>query len=161
MDELIEQGATINDGLNEQHGEYSATFFDFPVNVFFSRRIGLVEGQPQPIVGGGKLTGQAGPFDTGALYVRTAETDSQNAEDFLVGRVRRRILQQAVRENDGIPSRRSSRQRSSRRRCWCFRRPASLDEAPDEKGGPANEVHARQSKENERQEEHAPPACAS
>jgi hypothetical protein len=72
-----------------------ATFFDFPVNVFFSRRIGLVEGQPQPIVGGGKLTGQAGPFDTGGLYVRTAETDSQNAEDFLVGRVRRRILQQS------------------------------------------------------------------
>jgi hypothetical protein len=72
-----------------------ATFFDFPVNVFFSRRIGLVNGQPQPIVGGGKLTGQAGRFDTGALYVRTAETDVQNAEDFLVGRARRRVLQQS------------------------------------------------------------------
>ena len=72
-----------------------ATFFDFPISVFFSRRIGLVEGQPQPIVGGGKLTGQAGRFDTGALYVRTADTDIQNAEDFLVSRVRRRILQQS------------------------------------------------------------------
>lgn len=72
-----------------------ATFFDFPLNVFFSRRIGLVNGQPQPIVGGGKLTGQAGRFDTGALYVRTADTDVQNAEDFLVSRVRRRIFQQS------------------------------------------------------------------
>jgi hypothetical protein len=72
-----------------------ATFFDFPTSVFFSRRIGLVEGQPQPIVGGGKLTGQAGAFDTGALYVRTADTDVQPAEDFLVGRVRRRLLQQS------------------------------------------------------------------
>jgi hypothetical protein len=72
-----------------------ATFFDFPIEAFFSRRIGLVDGQPQPIVGGGKLTGQAGQFDTGALYVRTAETDIGSAEDFLVGRVRRRMLQQS------------------------------------------------------------------
>ena len=72
-----------------------ATFFDFPIEAFFSRRIGLVDGQPQPIVGGGKLTGQAGRFDTGALYVRTAETDIASAEDFLVGRVRRRMLQQS------------------------------------------------------------------
>jgi hypothetical protein len=72
-----------------------ATFFDFPIQAFFSRRIGLVNGQPQPIVGGGKLTGQAGRFDTGALYVRTAETDIASAEDFLVGRVRRRMLQQS------------------------------------------------------------------
>jgi hypothetical protein len=72
-----------------------ATFFDFPLSVFFSRRIGLVDGRPQPIVGGGKLTGQAGRYDTGALYVRTADTDVQNAEDFLVGRVRRRIFQQS------------------------------------------------------------------
>ena len=72
-----------------------ATFFDFPIQAFFSRRIGLVNGQPQPIIGGGKLTGQAGRFDTGALYVRTAETDDASGEDFLVGRVRRRVLQQS------------------------------------------------------------------
>jgi hypothetical protein len=72
-----------------------ATFFDFPITAFFSRRIGLVDGQPQPIIGGGKLTGQAGPFDTGALYVRTAETDNAFGEDFLVGRVRRRLFQQS------------------------------------------------------------------
>ena len=72
-----------------------ATFFDLPQNAFFSRRIGLVAGIPQPIVGGGKLTGQAGRNDLGALYVRTAETSDAPSEDFLVGRWRRRILQQS------------------------------------------------------------------
>jgi len=74
-----------------------ATFFDFPVTAFFSRRIGLVNGQPQSIVGGGKMTGQAGRNDIGALYVRTGEDDDLQApaEDFLVGRWRRRVLQQS------------------------------------------------------------------
>ena len=71
------------------------TFFDLPFNSFFSRRIGLVNGQPQPIVGGGKLNGQAGKNDIGALYVRTAEQDGSAGESFLVGRWRRRILRQS------------------------------------------------------------------
>jgi len=72
-----------------------ATFFDLPFNAFFSRRIGLVDGQPQPIVGGGKLNGQAGKNDLGALYVRTAGQDQAPGESFLVGRWRRRVLQQS------------------------------------------------------------------
>lgn len=72
-----------------------ATFFDLPFNAFFSRRIGLVDGQPQPIVGGGKLNGQAGRNDLGALYVRTAAQDQSPGESFLVGRWRRRMLQQS------------------------------------------------------------------
>ncbi|MEZ5285923.1 MAG: DUF5916 domain-containing protein [Vicinamibacterales bacterium] len=76
-----------------------ATFFDFPNNVFFSRRIGLVDGNPQRIIGGGKLTGQAGSNDLGALYVRTDQESSDDGtlfgEDFLVGRWRHRILQQS------------------------------------------------------------------
>ena len=72
-----------------------ATYFDFPFDSFFSRRIGLIEGQPQPIVGGGKLTGQAGKNDIGALYVRTNEEEIVPGESFLVGRWRRRMLQQS------------------------------------------------------------------
>ncbi|MCC7243239.1 MAG: carbohydrate binding family 9 domain-containing protein [Acidobacteria bacterium] len=72
-----------------------STFFDFPNNVFFSRQIGLVEGNPQRILGGGKLTGQVGSNDLGALYVRTAEDEGALGEDFLVGRWRRRVLQQS------------------------------------------------------------------
>jgi len=72
-----------------------ATFFDLPFNAFFSRRIGLVSGLPRPIIGGGKLNGQAGRNDIGALYVRTAEDDGAAGESFLVGRWRRRVLRQS------------------------------------------------------------------
>jgi Domain of unknown function (DUF5916) len=72
-----------------------ATYFDFPFDSFFSRRIGLVEGLPQPIGGGGKLTGQVGRNDIGALYVRTNAEDLVPGESFLVGRWRRRVLQQS------------------------------------------------------------------
>ena len=73
-----------------------ATFFDFPVPAFFSRRIGLdMNGQPQRIIGGGKMTGQAGRTDVGALFVSTADDEGAPGENFLVGRVRRRILQQS------------------------------------------------------------------
>ncbi|MGE0816850.1 MAG: DUF5916 domain-containing protein [Vicinamibacterales bacterium] len=73
-----------------------ATFFDFANRAFFSRRIGLdSQGQPQRIDIGGKVTGQAGAQDVGALYVRTAEDHDVRGEDFLVLRTRRRILQQS------------------------------------------------------------------
>jgi hypothetical protein len=92
-----------------------ATFFDFYEPAFFSRRIGLANGQPQRIVGGAKLTGQAGPFDVGALYVRTGEDEGALGEDFTVLRVRRRVLRQsfiggiytgrATRGQSAIPTR--------------------------------------------------------
>jgi hypothetical protein len=73
-----------------------ATFFDFYTPVFFSRRVGLdANGEPQRIVGGSKLTGQAGPFDVGALYVRTGEDHGALGEDFAALRVRRRVLRQS------------------------------------------------------------------
>jgi len=72
-----------------------ATFFDFPNNAFFSRRIGLTGGQPQRIIGGAKITGQAGRQDVGLLYVRTGEDQGAIGENFLVARVRRRTLQQS------------------------------------------------------------------
>jgi hypothetical protein len=73
-----------------------ATFFNFYVPAFFSRRIGLdSNGQPQRIVGGTKLTGQAGRFDVGGLYVRTGEDNGALGEDFVALRVRRRVLRQS------------------------------------------------------------------
>lgn len=93
-----------------------ATFFDFYVPAFFSRRIGLdANGQPQRIVGGTKLTGQAGKFDIGGLYVRTGEDNGAPGEDFATVRVRRRILRQsfiggiytgrATRDQSAVPTR--------------------------------------------------------
>ena len=83
---------------------------------FFSRRIGLdANGQPQRIVGGTKLTGQAGRFDIGGLYVRTGEDNGALGEDFAAVRVRRRILRQsfiggiytgrATRDQSAVPTR--------------------------------------------------------
>ena len=62
---------------------------------FFSRRIGLTEGRPQPIDFGTKLAGQAGPWDIGLLQVRTRETTDAPGEDFAAIRVRRRMLRQS------------------------------------------------------------------
>ena len=55
-----------------------ANFFEFPggdESPFFSRRIGLNAGEPQPIVYGGKLIGQAGRQDIGFLQVSTSEEE--------------------------------------------------------------------------------------
>lgn len=100
-----------------------ATFFDFYVPAFFSRRIGLdADGHPQRIIGGAKLTGQAGKFDVGTLYVRTGTEDGVDGtedavlgEDFLAVRLRRRILRQsyiggiytgrATRDQSAVPTR--------------------------------------------------------
>lgn len=77
------------------------TFFDFarePGNAiipFFSRRIGLVDGQPQRIDYGAKVTGQMGANDIGLIHVRTASSDQVIGEDFTVVRTKRRFLQQS------------------------------------------------------------------
>ncbi|MGH9219894.1 MAG: DUF5916 domain-containing protein [Vicinamibacterales bacterium] len=78
-----------------------ANFFEFPggnESPFFSRRIGLTAGEPQPIVYGARLTGQAGRQDIGFLQVRTSDHEVDfgdvalrlKAEDFTVARVKRR-----------------------------------------------------------------------
>ncbi len=95
-----------------------ATFFDFPNTAFFSRRIGLANGQPQRIIGGTKVTGQAGRYDVGALYVRTGEDGPALGEDFLVARLRRRLFRQsyvggiytsrATRDQATVPTRQTA-----------------------------------------------------
>jgi hypothetical protein len=82
-----------------------ATFFDFAsdsiggpqIQPFFSRRIGLsADATPQKIDFGTKFTGQMGGNDVGMLQVRTGGEDGEFIpEDFLVGRIKRRLLQQS------------------------------------------------------------------
>ncbi|RMG52277.1 MAG: hypothetical protein D6723_09070 [Acidobacteria bacterium] len=62
---------------------------------FFSRRIGLLRGQEVPISVGTKLTGKAGRYDIGALWVRTRATDAVTAKNFFVARVKRNIFTQS------------------------------------------------------------------
>lgn len=61
--------------------------------LFFSRRIGLrSDGTPLPILGGGRLSGTAGPFEIGLLNMQTQESGEAPSENFGVARLRVRPL---------------------------------------------------------------------
>src|SRR5262249_26996687 len=62
---------------------------------FFSRQIGLLNGEEVPIDVGAKLTGKIGRTDLGMLAVRTRDFSGVPDRNFLVARVRRNILQQS------------------------------------------------------------------
>jgi hypothetical protein len=65
--------------------------------LFFSRRIGLQEGRPVPILGGGRLTGKLGPFDIGVLDIQTEELSEVGAEptNFAALRLRADVLRRS------------------------------------------------------------------
>ncbi len=63
---------------------------------YFSRRIGLRDGEAVPIDFGARLGGQAGAYELGFLQVRTAATDAFGHEDFTVARVKRAILERST-----------------------------------------------------------------
>ncbi len=65
--------------------------------LFYSRRIGLSNGQPVPILGGARLLGRGGGFQVGALQMRTADAPLAGAEatDFSVIRVNRDVLRRS------------------------------------------------------------------
>ncbi len=64
--------------------------------LFFSRRIGLQDGQTVPIRAGGRLTGKAGPYSIGVLNVQTEQTGRAAATNFSVARVKRDILRRSA-----------------------------------------------------------------
>ncbi len=67
--------------------------------LFYSRRIGLQEGETIPMRYGARLTGKAGPYSIGFLDARTAERDLEEGHayptNFLVARVKRDILRRS------------------------------------------------------------------
>jgi len=64
-------------------------------NPYFSRRIGLLDGEPIPIQYGARLTGQSGRYDVAFLQVRTGRTDLVAPEDFTVARLKRNFFAQS------------------------------------------------------------------
>jgi len=68
------------------------TYRTGPDRLFYSRRIGLDDGRPIPLLGGAKLTGRVGAWDLGLIDVQTAGDREQPTENVGVARVRRRIL---------------------------------------------------------------------
>jgi hypothetical protein len=75
---------------------YSARTATVPI-MFFSRRVGLTNGQSVPVVAGGRVTGKAGAFDVGGLVITTDEKPSAGAAQttFSATRVRRNILRRS------------------------------------------------------------------
>ncbi len=69
--------------------------FDFSfgrTKLFYSRRIGLSEGNPIPIIGGARLTGRIGALDVGVLNIQTQSFEGVEAENFGVIRLKKQIL---------------------------------------------------------------------
>ncbi len=83
---FIEGGGAMRAGINMLH------FGPPPLELFYSRRIGLAGGAPQSILGGGKLTGKAAGMDVGFLSTRTRSIEGIEGETFTVGRVRKEVL---------------------------------------------------------------------
>ena len=66
--------------------------------LFYSRRIGLQDGQVVPILGGGRVTGKIGQFDVGALSIQTDDELVSGAEstNFTVVRVKRDVFRRSA-----------------------------------------------------------------
>ena len=66
------------------------------LNIFYSRRIGLVDGQQVPIIGGGRLTGRIGDYALGVLNIATEPEPLANrtlgGANFTAIRVKRNVL---------------------------------------------------------------------
>jgi len=62
------------------------------VLLFHSRRIGLASGTPIPILGGVRLSGQAGKNSIGLLNIQTRSEAALAATNFTVARYRRNVL---------------------------------------------------------------------
>lgn len=69
---------------------------DVPI-MFFSRRIGLSNGQSVPVVAGGRITGRVGAYTLGVMNIETGDKASAGAvaTNFTAARVKRDILRRS------------------------------------------------------------------
>jgi hypothetical protein len=78
--------------------ERSSVFtFDFErgSSLFYSRQIGLHEGEQVPIFGGARVTGMAGRWDIGFLDMQTQAIENLPSENFGILRLRRQVLNES------------------------------------------------------------------
>ena len=69
--------------------------------IFYSRRIGLIDGAEVSILGGGKVTGRVGPYTLGLLNIQTEDSKALDGRTFSGGnytviRAKRNILRQST-----------------------------------------------------------------
>ena len=79
----------------ENAGLFSAgenTYYGPDIEMFFSRRIGIVSGSRVPILGGGRLTGDLGGFKLGILNMRTGSVKNvSDGDDYGVFRLKKEL----------------------------------------------------------------------
>jgi hypothetical protein len=96
-------------GFGDVPNERSATTRSEDTQLFYTRRIGLSrDGQPLPLLGGGRLSGRSGPWSIGLLSIYQDEERDVAGNLFTVARVRRDLFSQSDigaifvgREGDG------------------------------------------------------------
>jgi hypothetical protein len=89
-DFFVENSGSFTFGDQTERGyRMGARLSDF--TLFNSRRIGLDDGRPVPILGGARLSGRLGPWEVGLLDMRTRVLGDLPAENFGVVRVRREV----------------------------------------------------------------------
>jgi hypothetical protein len=75
-----------------------ADVFDFSFlggnNLFYSRRIGIWDGNPVRIYGGARLTGRVNKWDIGILDMQTAPYANNPGENFAVARTKKTVFNQ-------------------------------------------------------------------
>ncbi|WP_321345391.1 DUF5916 domain-containing protein [uncultured Draconibacterium sp.] len=63
-----------------------------PQNLFYSRNIGIAQGEPVTIYGGVRMVGRVGKWDVGFLDMNTADFEETPSENFGVARLRRQVI---------------------------------------------------------------------
>ena len=63
-----------------------------PQNLFYSRNIGIAQGEPVTIYGGVRMVGRIGKWDVGFLDMNTADFEETPSENFGVARLRRQVI---------------------------------------------------------------------
>ncbi|GAB4248402.1 MAG: hypothetical protein Tsb0034_27760 [Ekhidna sp.] len=82
--------------FQEQAGLYEVDLGG-SAQLFYSRNIGIYQGQLIPVLGGGRLNGKIGEWDVGTLFLRTQEIDLADGgtlfpENFGVTRLRKKLF---------------------------------------------------------------------
>ena len=73
-----------------------ASLFEYSLGgqdrLFHSRTVGLSDGTPVRIYGGGRVVGRMGEWDVGVMNLQTAKSETLPSENLGVARLRRRVL---------------------------------------------------------------------
>ncbi len=80
--------------FQERSGIFNFSLGGRSDNLFYSRRIGIVEGEQVRIFGGARITGRVNKWDVGILSMQTQSHLETPSENFGVARIRRQVINQ-------------------------------------------------------------------